>query len=165
MITVTIVPAQSPTCLARLVCSAHRSVQRSFAVTANAVPVNGSRSTRAKVTRSPSLPACDSTQRHSIVTRANGPRAGKRFIGRHADLRRDIPLGCEFTGASALLSGFSSLLPLMGAWTAQAAANQGCVHSLLSNVPPNGGTRCPQRVGKAASPPDLRPRANRVPSP
>jgi len=106
MITVTIVPAQSPTCLARPVCSAHRSVQRSFAVMVKAVPANGSRSTRAKVTRSQSLPGCGSTPPHTIVTQANGRRGGKRFIGHHADLRRDILLGCESTIVSAVLSGF-----------------------------------------------------------
>ena len=56
---------------------------------------NGSRSTRAKVTRSQSLPGCGSTLPHTIVTQANGRRDGKRFIGRHVDLRRDIRLGCD----------------------------------------------------------------------
>ena len=95
MITPTIVPAQSPTCLARPVCSAHRSVQRSFVVMVKAVRANGSRSTRAKVTHSQSLPGCGSTLPHTIATQANGRRDGKWFIGRHADLRRDIPLACS----------------------------------------------------------------------
>src|SRR5256885_10179179 len=95
MITVTIVPAQSPMCLPPPVCSAHRSVQRSFAVLVKVAPANGSQSTRAKVTRSQSLPGCGSTQRRTTVTGANGRRDGKRFIGRHADLRRDIPLACS----------------------------------------------------------------------
>ena len=76
-----------------------------------AVLANGSRSTRAKVTRSQSLPGCGWTLPHTIVTQANGRRDGKRFIGRHADLRRDIPLDYERT---AILSWCSSDDALIG---------------------------------------------------
>jgi len=76
-----------------------------------AAPANGSRSTRAKVTHLQSLPGCGSTLPRTIATQANGRRAGKRFIGRRADLRRDIPLGCERT---AILSRCSSDDALIG---------------------------------------------------
>ena len=72
---------------------------------------DGSRSTRAKVTRLQSLPGCGSTPPRTIATQANGRRDGKRFIGRHADLRRDIPLGYERT---AILSRCSSDDALIG---------------------------------------------------
>ena len=58
-----------------------------------AVPANGSQSMRVKVTHSQSLPDYGWTPRHTIITLANGPRAGKRFIGRHVDLTQGIQLG------------------------------------------------------------------------
>ena len=63
---------------------------------AKAAPANGSRSMRAKGIRLQSLPGCGSTPLHTIATQANGRRDGKRLIGRHADLRRDIPLDCNW---------------------------------------------------------------------
>src|SRR5205085_360870 len=50
---------------------------------------------RGRVTLSQSLQGCGSIQRHTIVTRANGHRAGKRFIGHRADLTLGIPSGCS----------------------------------------------------------------------
>jgi CubicO group peptidase (beta-lactamase class C family) len=41
------------------------------------------------------LPACDSIQRHTTVTPANGRRAGKPFIVRRAGLTHGIQLGCD----------------------------------------------------------------------
>ena len=48
-----------------------------------------------KATPSPSLPGFDSIPRHTIVTPANGRRAGKPFIGHRAVLTQDIQLGCD----------------------------------------------------------------------
>jgi hypothetical protein len=66
-----------------------------------------------EVTRSLLLPGCDSIRRRTIITPANGRRAGKPFIGRRADSKQGIPSTCDFpeTVVSAVLSGhrFASL--------------------------------------------------------
>jgi len=48
---------------------------------------------RARVTRSLLLPGCDWIQRRTIITPANGLRAGKPFVGRPRGFDARHPIG------------------------------------------------------------------------
>lgn len=87
---------------------------------------------RARVTHSPSSPDCDSTQRRTTVTEANGRRAGTLVTGHRVALMQGIPLGCNWEIHQIkmkLLRGILFVSLFAGAWfvygccVADAAAN------------------------------------------